>query len=105
MIILAILLASFPIVLQMLYWHALTDSFVVYSYSNNHGEGLNLSSPFIFEVLFSYRKGWVLYTPLTIFGIIGFYFLYRKDKQTFLAITVVFILFFFITYQLIIVMS
>ncbi len=96
MIILAILLASFPIVLQMLYWHALTDSFVVYSYSNNHGEGLNLSSPFIFEVLFSYRKGWVLYTPLTIFGIIGFYFLYRKDKQTFLAITVVFILFFYL---------
>ena len=50
---------------QMLYWHAKTGSFIYDSYKNP-GVGLDFFSAHIINTLFSYRKGWLLYTPIMI---------------------------------------
>jgi hypothetical protein len=90
--ILICLLIAMP---QMLYWHHKTGKFIYDSYKNP-GVGLDVFSPHIVEALFSYRKGWLVYTPIMIFSIIGFYFLYKKNKSIFFACAVYFLISFYI---------
>jgi len=80
---------------QVLYWMVKTGSPVYDSYKNP-GIGLDLSSPHVFNVLFSYRKGWLLYTPVMLFSLFGFYFLYKNNKKIFLALFCYFIFSFYI---------
>lgn len=70
---------------QILYWYSKTGFFLYDSYKNP-GVGLDLTSPHIIKALFSYRKGWFLYTPVMIFSVIGFYFLFRNNRKIFLAL-------------------
>lgn len=63
---------------QLLYWKVAAGSFFVDSYQNP-GEGFDLVYPHTWDYLFSFRKGWLLYTPLMILGIIGL-FKSRKPK-------------------------
>lgn len=70
---------------QMLYWHYKTGMYIYDSYKNP-GVGLDYLSPHIINVLFSYRKGWLLYTPVMIFSLIGFYFLYKKIGRFFMPV-------------------
>lgn len=72
--------------IQLLYWKIYTGSFLYYSYGANAGEGFEFFHPYILEVLFSFRKGWFIYTPIMVFAIFGFYWLYKKQKQLFLPI-------------------
>lgn len=80
---------------QMMYWHIKTGKFIYDSYKNP-GVGLDYFSPHIIDVLFSYRKGWLLYTPIMIFSLIGFYFLYKNNKQIFYASAIYFLFSFYI---------
>jgi hypothetical protein len=72
--------------LQLIYWKIHTGQFLFYSYSANPGEGLELLSPFITKFLFSFRKGWIIYTPIMIFAFAGFYFLYKNNRKIFLPL-------------------
>src|SRR5690606_18227397 len=54
----------------------------VYAYSDAK---LILSEPHFIKVLFSYRKGLFVYTPITFIAILGLFFLIKKNK--FQAIT------------------
>ena len=87
------LLAVFP---QILYWWSATGSPVYFGY-DDAGSGLNLFSPRFAWVLFSYRKGWLLYSPLMALSLVGFYFLWKKQKEAFWPL----LLYFFITFYLI----
>jgi hypothetical protein len=80
---------------QMLYWHHKTGMFIYDSYKSP-GVGLDFLSPHIMNTLFSYRKGWLLYTPVMIFSLIGFYFLYKRNRQIFFASTLYFFVSFYI---------
>jgi len=80
---------------QLLYWLVKTGSPIYDSYKNP-GIGLDLLSPHIYDVLFSYRKGWLLYTPVMAFSLFGFYFLYKNNKKIFFALFAYFILSFYI---------
>ncbi len=66
---------------QLVYWKIITGDFLYNSY-NNPQEGLDLMYPHIIDFLFSFRKGWLIYTPIMIFGLLGFYGIwkYNKDK-------------------------
>jgi hypothetical protein len=55
---------------QMIYWKVMTGSWIFDSYQNP-GIGLDLASPHIMEVLFSFRKGWFLYTPIMVLCCVG----------------------------------
>ncbi|MGV3632557.1 MAG: hypothetical protein ACO1O6_15225 [Bacteroidota bacterium] len=81
--------------LQLGYWKLTAGSWLVDSYANNSGEGFDWKHPYIWEVLFSFRKGWLLYTPIMIFALAGFFFWIRKDRSKWIF-PLTFLLFFYI---------
>ncbi len=58
--------------IQLLYWKIASGHLVYYSY-NNPGEGLEFFHPHILETLFSWRKGWLIYTPIMGFAVLGLF--------------------------------
>lgn len=81
----SVLLFSIPIGIQMALWYLQTGSIIVYSYEN---EGFNLTDPAIGNVLFSFRKGLFIYTPLTLISLGGFVTLLKK-RQYYQTITLI----------------
>ncbi len=71
--------------IQLYYWKGVSGSWLFYSY-NNPGEGFRFFPPYIFEFLFSFRKGWFVYTPLMLLAFAAFYTLFRRHKAWFPAI-------------------
>lgn len=67
--------------LQFAYWKATAGSWFIDSYANNAGEGFDWLNPHVSEFLFSFRKGWLLYTPIMVFALLGFFFWIRKDPS------------------------
>lgn len=63
---------------QLIYWKIVTGSFLFYSYSE---EGFLFTEPKILEGLFSFRKGWLLYTPMMGFALVGIFMLKDKFKK------------------------
>lgn len=78
-------------ILQMAYWKTATGNFVFFPY-NDPGSAMDLSHPRFWWVLFSFRKGWFIYSPLMLCAMWGFYFLYKKNREIFWAVFVVFML-------------
>jgi len=74
---------------QFLYWKMQTSSFLYFSYGD---EGFFFDSPQIINGLFSYRKGWLIYSPIMIFAIIGIFFLKEKLKAFFLPVLIFIVL-------------
>lgn len=70
---------------QLLYWKINAGSWFYNSY-NNPGEGLDLWGPHLFKFLFSYRKGWLIYTPLMICSFIGILISIKHKSKLFLPI-------------------
>lgn len=54
-----------------------TGSFWLYSYGDEH---LDFFHPQILNVLFSYKKGLFVYTPLLFVSLVGFYFLFKINS-------------------------
>lgn len=69
---------------QFIYWHAVTGNFIFYSYTNN--EHFFWAEPKIIKFLFGFRKGWLLYTPVMIFAILGLIPLYKRHRKYFYPI-------------------
>jgi len=67
---------------QMLYWKYVTGYFIYYSYGDKNAHFF-WGNPQLTSILFSYRKGWLLYTPIMNFAIIGVFFLIRKKMKDF----------------------
>lgn len=61
---------------QFLYWKFITGSYLYYSYQN---EGFNFLNPQIINGLFSFKKGWLIYTPAMFFALVGFFFMLKKE--------------------------
>ena len=79
---------SFLIVsLQFIIWHKQTGHYIVYSYST---ERFYFDKPNIMNVLFSYRKGLFIYTPLCFISLLGFGFLNKKNKFAAMALLLFF---------------
>lgn len=69
--------------LQFLLYKVQTGKFIVYSYGE---EGFNFLHPEIVNVLFSYRKGFFIYTPLAFIALFGLIPLYKRNKFQFISI-------------------
>ncbi|MDQ3110053.1 MAG: hypothetical protein M3R17_09175 [Bacteroidota bacterium] len=81
--IISICIPLFLLFLQALSWklsggHWKEDTYV--------GESLNLLKPNIWEVLFSWRKGLFIYTPILLLSVIGLFFMSPRSK-TFVMIS------------------
>jgi len=62
--------------IQMLSWKLQTGSWIVWSYA---GEGFYFTRPALSSVLFSYDKGWFIYTPLAFIAMAGFFPLWKVN--------------------------
>jgi hypothetical protein len=63
---------------QFIYWWSITGHFLVNSYPT---ERFYWGNPHFIDGLFSYRKGWLLYTPVMTFALLGIPFLFRRLKE------------------------
>ena len=75
--------------LQLAYWKFVTGEWLVYSYEN---QGFSWLKPHVFDVLFSYRAGWLIYSPLLFFSIIGLLMLPKRIPSLALAVSTYFLL-------------
>ena len=75
---------------QMVYWHYNTGHWLFYSYGGN--ERFFFGDPKLLKGLFSFRKGWLVYTPVMLFALTGLVPLYRRHREHFWAITVFLVL-------------
>lgn len=73
----AVLLAFLVWVPQFLYWQHMTGHWLVYSYGR---ETFFFRDPKVWKGLFSYRKGWFVYSPAMLLLFPGYYFLFRKYR-------------------------
>jgi len=71
---------------QLIYWKIATDSFV-----HNVGSKWYFLNPF-FRVIFGFENGWMVYTPITIFFVLGFFFIkkfpFKKSVITFCLLNI-----------------
>lgn len=75
---------------QIYYWNTVGDQFLAL---NMHSEDIVYSDPHLIDFLFSYRKGWLLYTPLFIIVPINLQFSYFKNKTLFYSTTLFFLIY------------
>lgn len=65
---------------QLIIYKISTGDFFVYSYG---GETFNWSDPHMIDILFSYRKGLFLYTPVYLVSLTGLFFLWKPNRYEF----------------------
>ncbi|MCH2230322.1 MAG: hypothetical protein MK105_08255 [Crocinitomicaceae bacterium] len=65
---------------QLTYWKLVSGNWIFYSY-DNPGEGFEFFQPYTIEYLFSFRKGWLLYTPIMTFALIGVFMALSKKYK------------------------
>lgn len=68
--------------LQCIYWLASSGKLVYDSYIF---EDFKFADPYLAEFLFSYKKGWFIYTPLAILFFISYLSLYKRNRELFLG--------------------
>ncbi len=64
--------------IQLAYWKYAAGEWLVYSYQS---QTFSFDHPHIADVLFSWRKGWFVYTPLMVFALVGFVFVRNKTYK------------------------
>ncbi|MBA4409670.1 MAG: hypothetical protein C0397_09635 [Odoribacter sp.] len=90
--------AAFLMVLpQMIYWKVQTGHFVFNSYMDSGR--FYFANPHLIDGLFGFRKGWLIYTPIMLFPIVGLLFLKRYAKDVLLSTTVFVGLFLFVVFS------
>lgn len=78
--------------IQFIIYKISTENWFVYSYLE---EGFNFFNPHFFDILFSYKKGLFIYTPIFLVSLVGLYYLYKQSKYLFFS---AFLFLFLITY-------
>ena len=69
----AIILLSVPVTL----WYLQTGRPIVYTYGD---ERLSFTQPHLFNILFSFNRGWFIYTPVALIALFGFAGLFRENR-------------------------
>jgi hypothetical protein len=82
---------------QLFYWKYVTGHWVYYSYGEN--EKFFFNNPQIINGLFSYRKGWFIYTPVMLIAVAGFFYMKARIKYLLLPLLVFTILNLYITFS------
>lgn len=70
--------------IQFIIYKLSTGEFLIYSYKE---EGFNFMNPQMWNFMFSYKKGMFVYTPLLLLSLVGFIYLFRKNRYRFYAIS------------------
>lgn len=81
---------------QIIYWKILSGNWLYYSYQE---QGFSFLSPHITNSLFSYRKGWLIYTPVMLLSLLGFITLYKSYRKIFFVSLIFFTIYSYITFS------
>jgi len=92
-----IVIAAFGLAIlpQLLYWNLVTGSFFVFSYGVV-GQGFNWASPEFLNVLLSPQNGWLAYSPIMLFALIGLGMTVRSKTHNSYAILTIILLTYYI---------
>lgn len=71
--------------IQFVLYKIQTGSFWVYSYGK---ERFDFTHPHIISFLFSYRKGYFVYTPMAFLSLFGFWFFYKESRLRFYSLLI-----------------
>lgn len=71
----------------LIYWKVYAGTWFWDSYQNP-GEGLDIFHPHLFDFLFSFRKGWILYSPMIAIAMLGLIPLWTRNRGLAIAILV-----------------
>jgi hypothetical protein len=82
--------------IQLAYWKWTTGHFLYKSYGPE--DWMDWAKPHILDGLFSSRKGWLVYTPVMLFAVLGFIPLYKKRRELFWAIGLFTLVFIYISF-------
>jgi len=82
--------------IQLFYWKYVSGDWIVYSYQD---QGFDWLSPHLNKGMFSYKAGWLIYTPLMVFGLLGFYPLWRQNRSLFSVLFVHALLFIYVSFS------
>ncbi|MES2479969.1 MAG: hypothetical protein V4561_12845 [Bacteroidota bacterium] len=87
-------LCAFSVVfIQLFYWYTTTGDWIVYSYQD---QGFNFKRPHAFVYSWSYKAGWLRYSPMLLFCFAGFLIYLWRGKNKFAVM-----LFFMCNYYLV----
>lgn len=81
---------------QLCYWKYTTGQWIYYSYTD---EGFNFLHPHIIDGLFSYQKGWFLYTPLACLSLTGLFAMWKGNKKIVPSISVTLLLMIYLVFS------
>src|SRR6185436_10253555 len=81
---------------QLFYWKHQTGSWFFNSYLNEH---FYFNNPHVFYGLFSFRKGWLVYTPIMFFALAGLYTLFKTMKEFFYPVLILFLLYIYVAFS------
>jgi len=91
----AMLIAGSIGMIQLLYWKYVSGHWLQYSYQD---QGFSWLRPHLYDGLFHFRAGWLIYSPIMFFSLFGFYTLYKKSKKLFWTIVPYSVLFIYIAF-------
>lgn len=91
-LLLSIICFALMVVIQPVIYKLSTGNFWVYSYGE---EGFNFLNPQFYNILFSYKKGLFLYTPIFLLSLFGLYYVWKQSIYLFFSW---FLFFLLITY-------
>jgi hypothetical protein len=81
---------------QLAYWKWATGHFFYKSYGPE--DWMDWFQPHILDGLFSSRKGWLVYTPIMLFAVLGLIPIYRKQRGIFWSIGLFSLVFIYISF-------
>lgn len=91
------IIAFIPIFPQLLYWKYTSGSWLFFSYTDN--ESFFFNDPKIWQGLFSYRKGWLLYTPLMSLAFLGMFVPHKYFNKQKWALGIFIVLLLYVTFS------
>ncbi|MCX6248725.1 MAG: hypothetical protein NTW10_13455 [Bacteroidetes bacterium] len=80
--------------LPLLLWHHTTGHWFVYQYGN---ERFHFLHPHFFSILFSFNRGWFVYTPVALIAVLGLWGLWKENKTIFLWTTAFLVIFIYVS--------
>lgn len=91
----AVLAGAAVLSVQPLYWHYVSGDWIVYSYQN---QGFSWLRPHLWDGIFSFKSGWLSYSPLLVVALAGFGSLRRQQPAAFWPLLVFIVLFTYVAF-------
>ena len=88
-ILLAFPIFVIPIFVQLAYWKLYGGNWIIWSYGEEH---FYFTNPHILDFLLSFRKGWLIYTPVMFLAIFGLFKLKNSVKPMRLSVSIILLL-------------